>query len=172
MNINAFASGIWNDLNQPSITSPTAIAWWLYYNVGRLNTMIYTNYSGVSGSIVPDMGPAEASIYKDIYIVKFWERMVNSNVGAAAWDASVIQVTEGNRTIKVTDRNNIAKTCLAAKDSAQKDLMQLIALYKINAATPYEVSDGIEPFWGFGINGPLEGYGYDDANYRGAYDLQ
>jgi len=172
MNIADVADEIFRDLGCPNNTSISPITFWLVRNVGKLNTLLYTNYSGVSGVIVPELGASEAAIYKDLFKVNYWQRQVDSNAGAAAWDASVIQVTEGNRTIRVTDRNNIANTFLKLKTEAQKDLMQLIAMYKINAATPQEVSDGTEPGFGFGIDGPLEGYGYDASTYRGFYDLE
>lgn len=163
--IGILASGVFEDLNSPATTSVVAISGWLISNVGRLNTLLNTNYEVISGCIAPELGLEEQAIYREVFTVKYYDRQVQANLGAAAYDASIVQVTEGNRTIRITDRNELAKSFVSLRRDAQGTLSDLIALYKINRSQARQVTDDCDDEM-LGTNPRLAG-----NYYRGYYDL-
>jgi hypothetical protein len=118
------------------------ISGWFVENIGLLNTLIYTNFTGED----PGLGLEEKAIYKQIYMYNYYNKQARNvlrGITSTATSDNIIMVAdEGNR-IQFTNKNEVGKTYKdIAKDSKQT-LDSLVAKYNIYAAKPLQVA-GIE----------------------------
>ena len=148
------ASQIYLDLSEPDDISVPAIAYWLQTSIGKINTLLDTSYvyDETTGNFSPQLGTAEAEIYKKMYEVNFYGRQFRKNTGAAAHSEEVIEIKEGNRTVKAINKNEIAKNYLAAQKEANKELTDLIQSYRMNAADPRQTLVVDDHDFGYGTS--------------------
>ena len=134
------ADEIFRELNQPSTTSIPAISFWLRSNIGQLNSRIHTSYTINTDTLEfsSDLSEGEKTIFKKLYLVWFYDDFVRRNLGAAAFD-SVIEVTSDGATVRMANKNELAKTYLNLKKSEVEALELLIRDYKIDVCTPRAV---------------------------------
>lgn len=130
------ASGVWQDLGNPSDISPTYISGWFTNesNIGKLNNHIYTCFSGSSGCITPSLGAEEQSIYCEIYKINYYNKRIIESLGAGG-----IQWTElrdGDSTVRRANPTEASKAYIQMKKLSDENLTDLIASYKIKKAAP------------------------------------
>lgn len=144
----AAASGIYQDLGEPSGLSPSYIAAWMVYpqNIGKLNNAIATCYSGClsenSGQcICPELGNNEYAIYSLIYQEGYYTREISKNLGANGVTTRfyLTEVKEGDSSIKFTSKTEIAKVYKDLRNQLAGELNDAIMLYRANAAVPRTV---------------------------------
>ena len=142
------ASGIFSDLDSPSNLSVISISSWVRNNIGTLNNYIFTDFvtptGGVdqiysSGTPTIYLEEREGSILKQMYSVKYFERMMQSNLGAASVSVLMELESDGGK-IKTVNKNELSKTWLSAKKEAQTELKDLIHYYKMNKSLPRGIS--------------------------------
>jgi hypothetical protein len=143
--ISDLASGIYTTEFDSDETAATVvqISGWLSENLGLLNTLINTNFSGEN----PNLGLEEKSIYKEIYLYNYYNKQsrnilrgitATSNAGD-----NILSVSDGDNQITFVNRNEVGKVYRdLAKESKQK-LDGLIAKYNIYASKPLQVG-GVE----------------------------
>jgi len=136
--ISGVATGIYDDLGQPSGTSLTYISGWLVANVGKLNTLINTCYSGVSGCIEPELGLEETSIYREVFFNQYYSRKASENLSAIATD-SWIEIKDEESSIRRASKADVAKSYLTLRDSSWSNLNNLVTSYRLNKAVPQQV---------------------------------
>lgn len=146
MNINCLASGLWEDLGEPTNISIPYISGWLNWNIGKLNNNIATDFSGVNGVFtytddsgnMVGMAPEEIDIYKMMFWYAFYSRALVQSLGAASVDP-VIEVQDDASVIRVINKNELAKTWLMAKKDIQEDINLACRLYKDNHSNPTQL---------------------------------
>lgn len=134
------ANQIFLDLGEPSNLSVPPITTWLRNNIGRLNTLIDTEYviNPTTQEIEPELGYMEADIYKELYAIKYYERMVTANLGAASLQ-SLSAIQDGESSVKWQPKTEIAKYWSDLRKSSMENVKGLVAGYVINAAQPKQV---------------------------------
>lgn len=111
---------------------PGTIAFWLRNNIGNLNNAIGTQYiidtytSEISGGV----GEQEKAIFKKMYLIYYYGKLVNSNLGAASFDA-IMEITSDGSTVRKVSKNQIAQNYLALKKQESEELLKLINGYKV-----------------------------------------
>ncbi len=164
MIITSIADEIFSELGEPDIISVPSISFWLSSNFGTLNNLITTSYILTNLEIDPELADNEKSIFKCLYFLYYFRRQVDRNLGAAAYN-SFSEVTEGNRTVRRTNKNEIAKTFMQLLGSYQNQLDQEVLAYRMNGAgvTQFIVSNpNLFPNYPYGptpCNYPWFGYG-------------
>jgi hypothetical protein len=129
------ATGIWDDLNQPSTVSVENISGWLYTNVGKLNAYLDTCFSGVSNTgISPELNNREGAIFAQIYKIKFYERQVDSNLGAGAY--AIVEFRDADKQVRLASKTELAKTYKDLKSQEQAVLREMVNTYKMDRAAP------------------------------------
>lgn len=136
MNVTNIADEIYRELDSNDIAIPS-IAFWLRSNVGKLNNLIDTEYTIVSSEFFPELGESEKAIFKLLYMIYYYNRHVNKNLGAAAY-VSIMEVKEGNRTVKRTNKTDIAKTYRNLVADYNEELLGQLLNYKMNRADPVQ----------------------------------
>jgi len=138
MSLTELATKIFDDLGAPEDTSEAAILSWLQTSLGKLNTLIDADYVVEGGDASPELGDEEAMLYQSVYLIAYYQRQISKNLGAAAY-VSVAEVKEGNRTVRRTNRTEIAKTYRGLLADTQQDLSMALLAYKMNRSEPLDV---------------------------------
>lgn len=144
------ADEIYRDSSNDESHSIPSIAAWLRFNgnLGSLNNLLHTDYSVSSSDLeIYDgsnviIGNEEVAIYKALYFIKFYDRMVKNSLGAASVDLLTEASSDGG-TLRWVNRNEKAKTFASLKKDFQNELDKLINSYKRNAYSPQSI-DGAD----------------------------
>jgi vacuolar-type H+-ATPase subunit F/Vma7 len=137
------ASGIWEDIGQPTATSIQYISGWLVAdsNLGKLNNAVNTCYSGVSGCVDPVISGDEQAIYKDLYLISYYGRQATAFLGAAGID-QWLEIKDDVSSIKRQNKNELSKSFIALQKQTQEDLRDKIFAYERNRAQPAVIDMG------------------------------
>jgi hypothetical protein len=123
-------------------TNATLILGWLTENLGLLNTLINTSFSGVD----PGFKQEEFAIYKQIYLTNFYSKqarnVLRGIVSTNSSDNIIMVADEGNK-IQFTNKNEVSKTYRDLAKDSKAILDGLVAKYNIYGAKPLQVG-GIE----------------------------
>lgn len=136
MTISEIAEKIFEeDINEDSTYSEHFITLWLISNIGQLNNALSKCYVIINSEASPEIGDDEAVIFRQIFMIKYFNDKYISNLGAAANDA-VIEIDSDSSRVRLVNKNEIAKSSLTAKKDAEDRLKQMINRYKMakNAA--------------------------------------
>lgn len=123
-------------------TNASLILGWLTENLGLLNTLINTSFSGVD----PGFGLEEIAIYKQLYITNYYNKqarnVLRGIISTNSSDNIIMVADEGNR-IQFTNKNEVGKTYRDIAKDSKSTLDSLVAKYNIYAAKPLQVT-GVE----------------------------
>lgn len=135
------ASGIYSSEfdSDSSAANYGQISGWLSENLGLLNTLINTNFSGQN----PNLGLEEQAIYKEIYLYNYYNKQARSILrGITATSNAgdnILSVSDGDNSISFVNRNEVGKVYRdLAKESKQK-LDGLVTKYTIYESQPLQV---------------------------------
>lgn len=133
------ADQIFRDLDQPeSTTLPSIVAWLQYSSVSKLNVLIGSCVSLKDGDVDPELTDVQASIIYQLYMVHYYDKQIQKNLGASAFDWS--EVVEGDSRVRRVSKNEIAKTYQQLSKSSKDILDDLIFYYKQNLILPASFS--------------------------------
>lgn len=118
----------YNDLLETDDTSVAKILKWLQDNLGQLNDLIATNYQISENDASPELGIDEAGIFGIIYLMNYYQRQIQSNLGASAYDWS--EVVEADTRVRRVSRNEIAKSYRFLSNDSRDYLYRLVESYK------------------------------------------
>lgn len=115
------------------------ISGWLSENLGLLNTLINTDFSGQN----PNLGLEEGAIYKEVYLYNYYNKQARNILrGITATSNAgdnILSVSDGDNSISFVNRNEVGKVYRdLAKESKQK-LDGLITKYTIYESQPLQV---------------------------------
>lgn len=166
--ITNLATQIWNDLGQPADQPVSYIQTKLVSPpyVGKLNNMISTCYTVVTGDISPALGENEQAIYQLMYESDFYvTKMTQVNAGL---NPGVISLTEGDSKIQFINPVEQARAYKEMQKQLNEQLVFLTSAYRQGEAFPRTINyPTIMNFWG-GTNvqaGPV-GQGTPHSYYR------
>ena len=130
---------IYLELDSPSDASISLISWWIRTNVGMLNNLLDIGFT-VDSAETFDPTPSESVkiIYKKLFLVYFYNKKALSNLGAAALNLSIDVSSDGARVRRIS-KNDISKTYNLLKNSAQKELNDLVNAYRLGSVDPLAI---------------------------------
>ncbi len=132
---------IYRSLGEPSDLSAGAIGLWLRDNIGSLSNLILKDFSidtTSNNQIIPELSETEKSIFKKLYLIHYYTVFISKNLGAASFD-SVIEVDSDGAKIRLTNKNEIAKTYIQLRNLETEDLDKLVIGYKLSTGTPLAI---------------------------------
>ena len=131
---------LYTEINEPSDLSPAFITLWLTENIGRLNVLLNSSYTidTATSEITPELGENEKVIFKQLFIVYYVGKKLNSVLSTANTD-SVIHLEENGAVITRLNKNELAKTYIMLQKEEQQKLKELIFAYRSNNAEPLAV---------------------------------
>tara|TARA_B100000676_G_C18089777_1_gene858517 strand:- start:4282 stop:4800 length:519 start_codon:yes stop_codon:yes gene_type:complete len=164
MKVVDIADDIYRELGSPSSLSIPAIAFYVRGSVGALNNYINTEYvlndgleieetvtDNIGSTTTTEIGIAEASILKKMYLVHFYDAKIRTNLTALDSD-TIVEVTDQGSSVRKVNKNEVSKTLLSIRNQEYQGLQKLISQYKISKSNPNQVAgdDTTEGFYGQG----------------------
>lgn len=142
-NIGDLANSIFEYEFDSTGVSLTSISGWLSENIGELNNLLYTSFSGVNGEI-PDLKLEEQNIYKELYLYNFYTKQARNTLrGILDNSSNILSIEDGEQTINFVNRNEVAKVYRGLAQDAQNRLEKLVYAYQSYTSHPRQVG-GIE----------------------------
>ena len=144
--IGTLASGIWHtEFNYFTGEAQIAgqiqsISGWLQQNLGKLNSLINTSFSGGN----PGWGLEEPSIYTQVYMQDHYRKMSRDTLRGLTTGIDFITLREGDTVVTRTNKNEVAKTYLSLARESEETIKDLIYKYNVYNSSPIQVagSDG------------------------------
>jgi len=141
------ADELYREMGEPADLSISSIAYWLRSNIGDLNNVINkrfyvdeTNLEIVAPSDSGDsVGLAEKSIFKMLFSIHYYERLMRNALGAASVDG-LIEINQNGFSARKINKNEIAKTYGELRKQIVVELDKLIQNYNINESRPLQVA--------------------------------
>ena len=127
-----------------TITSVTAISGWLQSNLGKLNTMLYSEFSGDGSNM-----PVEAqSIHKELYLYNYYSKQTRNAlrgiINTASSDGSnILSIKDGDSAVTFVNKNEVSKVYRGLAADAKINIDKLVGQYNIYGAEPRQLG-GIE----------------------------
>ena len=143
-NIGDLANAIYvNEFDSTGITVES-ISGWLDNNIGKLNNVLYTSFSGINGEI-SGFGLEEQSIYKEMYLYHYYTKQTRNTIRGIANDTNgnILSVRDGDNAITFVNKNEVSKVYKSLAQDANNNLTYLIGKYNSYQASPRQVG-GIE----------------------------
>lgn len=145
MKILDLANNIWyGELQETTNTSISKIVAWLLAHVGDLNDHIGSSYQVSGNDITPELGDSESIILNYLYLLNYYNRQIQSNLGASAYDWS--EVKEGDSSVRRVSRNEIAKTYKTLASDTKDYLVKLIEAYKRHHCISASIHSNIDAY--------------------------
>jgi hypothetical protein len=139
--INDLASGIFatefdSDSNN---VNPAYVSGWLSSNLGLLNTLLNTSFSGEN----PNLGLEEKSIYTELYLHNYYNKQARNVLRGITSSSSssdnITMVADGDNKIMFGNKNEVAKTYKDLAKASKEKLDNLITKYNIYGSKPLQV---------------------------------
>ena len=141
------ADELYREMGEPSDWTIASISWWLRANLGDLNISINKRFyidettleilsAAESGDVFTSV---EKSIFKMLFAVHFYERLLRNALGAASTD-SVIEINQNGFSARKINKNELAKTYAQFRKQINDELQTLIKGYNLNEARPLQVA--------------------------------
>lgn len=139
MNLTQLSDTIVREISDDETVSIPRVAFYLRSQVGNLNVLINTSFTIDSTTLEfsPDLTDDEAAILKEIYWIYYWNRKFQESLGSSGY--TVVEVKEGDSSVRRTARTEFAKLYMQAKKEHQTLLNNMVDLYKRNRAITMNV---------------------------------
>jgi glutathionyl-hydroquinone reductase len=106
--------------------------------LGKLGSLTYKCYSGVSGCIQPALDNGEQNIYSLLFLGDYYNKQVSQYIGAAGVKR-VINVKEGDSSITLQNSNESAKIIKTLAKDYHEQAKEMADLYNRGQATARDV---------------------------------
>ena len=141
------ADELYREMGEPADLSIASIAYWLRSNVGDLNITI--NKSFFINEVTLEIeapsdsadvfGLAEKSIFKMLFSIHYYERLLRNALGAASVDG-VIEINQNGFSARKVNKNELAKTYAELRKQINDELTTLVQNYNLNEAKPLQIA--------------------------------
>jgi hypothetical protein len=97
-----------NEFDSTGVTVES-ISGWLDNNIGQLNNVLYTSFSGVNGN-VEGLQLEEQNIYKEMYLYHYYTKQARNTLrGITDNTNGVLSVQDGEQVVSFVNRNEVSK---------------------------------------------------------------
>ena len=126
----------------------TQVSGWFENNIGELNTLIFTSFSGQGDAghpnqkFTPSMGFEESGIYKKLYLKHFYQKKARNVLKGIDSSVDFVSLREGDSMITRTNKNEIAKVYRGLAKDASEELEKAVYAYNFYNAAPRQVVGG------------------------------
>ncbi len=163
--VGQLASGIWDDLGQPTTPSVTYISGFIGSDrfVGKVNLLLEMEfivdttgayagqtydaggYTGqyIPGDYYPALGNTEAAIFAESYKFDYYDKKIrdalNGIVDADSTNIDWNQIQEADTVIRRSNRNDTAKTYRTMQTDSRAEIQKLVGYYRGNKSLPSQI---------------------------------
>lgn len=129
--------------NDVSVNSVPAISGWLEANLGQLNSLIYTSYSGDDA----ELDLEAQAIHKELYLYNYYSKQARNAlrgiINSSSNGGDVLSLEDGESKVTFINRNEVSKVYRGLASDSMANIKQLVTQYNIYQAQPLQVG-GIE----------------------------
>ena len=151
--------------SETGTTTFTQISGWFSTNLGLLNNLLYTSFSGSD----PSLGEEEKAIFKELYLSNFYARQARNALRGILASSNngdnILSVSDGDNSITFVNRNEVSKVYRGLATDSQQKLNGLVYAYNSYKAEPRQLG-GLEAGY---QSGSGYYYGFPYAYYPGGY---
>lgn len=139
------ADELYREMGEPADLSIASIAFWLRTNIGDLNITINKEYTINETTLeieIPEgdtFGSTEKSIFKMLFSIHYYERLLRNALGAASTD-STVEINENGFSARKVNKNELAKTYAQLRKQINDELIELTKNYNLNEARPLQIA--------------------------------
>lgn len=121
-----------------------AVSGWLDTNLGQLNNLLFTSFSGDNGNI-SGFNLEEQAIYKQMYLNHYYTKQTRNTIRGIAndTDGNILSVRDGDNAITFVNKNEVSKVYKSLAQDARSELQSLVVNYNGYQSSPRQVG-GIE----------------------------
>ena len=132
------------EFDSASSPSVSSISGWLDSNLGKLNNVLFTSFSGSAGE-VPGLDLEEQNIYKEMYLYHYYTKQTRNTIRGIAVDTNgnIISVRDGDNAITFVNKNEVSKVYKSLARDSYDALETRIGNYNSFQASPRQVG-GVE----------------------------
>mgnify|MGYP003133143912 FL=1 len=130
--------------NDTGIATVASVSGWLFENLGKLNTYIYTDFSGSQASGTYGFMDIEAQgILKELYLYNYYTKQ-SRNALRGITDSSVsgdniLALKDGESSVTFVNRNEVSKVYRGLAKDSIANVERLSAQYNIYQAQPRQL---------------------------------
>ena len=126
------------------IATVSAVSGWLFENLGRLNTYIYTDFSGNSATGTYGTMDVEAqNILKEMYLYNYYTKesrnalrgIVNSSVSGD----NILALKDGESSVTFVNRNEVSKVYRGLASDSMASIERMAAQYNLYQSEPRQL---------------------------------
>lgn len=138
-NLFQVASGIFfyefdADTSEVNISS---ISGWLEANIGELNNLLYTSFSGAN----VDLNPEQTNIYKHLYLGHYYKKKSRNAIKALAGGSgsAILSIRDEDSSVTFVNSNEISKQFRQISKDNFEEMNRLVNFYNSYQAAPVQV---------------------------------
>lgn len=129
------ATEIYTEIDS-TIVSQSSIEYWIRVNVGKLNSVIFSDFSVPATSSTDfldeetgeTMDVDQKNIYKNLYYLRYYQRLIDLYTGAAGVQ-TILELDSDGGKVKMIDKNSLSKTYLTLRKDLVEESNQQIHSY-------------------------------------------
>lgn len=132
------------------ITTFSQISGWYSANVGSLNNLLNTSFSGVD----PEIDVEAGAIFGMMYLSSYYDRQARRaalGVISSANGENILSVSDGDNKIQFSNRNEIAKTFRGLSTDTTAAIDKAVGKYTMFMSSPVSIN---------GLDTEITGYAY------------
>ena len=133
------------------ITTFSQISGWFAANVGSLNNLLNTSFSGVD----PEIDEEAKNLFKKQYLGSYYTRQMRSAlmgiVSSSSDGSNILSVSDGDNKISFVNKNEVAKTFRGLANDIASEIEKEAHQYNMFCSSPLSVN---------GIDTAVTGYSY------------
>ena len=122
------------DTSEVNISS---ISGWLEANIGELNNLLYTSFSGTN----VDLNPEQANIYKHLYLGHYYKKKSRNAIKAlgAGSGSAILSIRDEDSSVTFVNSNEISKQFRQISKDNFEEMNRLVNFYNSYQAAPVQV---------------------------------
>ena len=126
------------------IATVASVSGWLYENLGRVNTYLYTNFSGDNATGTYEIMDIEAqNILKELYLSNYYSKEARNALRGITKSSvsgdNVLSLKDGESAVTFINRNEVSKVYRGLANDSMDKVIQMAAQYNIYQAQPRQL---------------------------------
>ena len=126
------------------IATVAAVSGWLYENLGKLNTYIYTDFAGYTATGVYGQIDTEAqNILKELYLNNYYNKEARNAlrgiVSSSVSGDNILSLKDGESAVTFVNRNEVSKVYRGLASDSMDNIVRMAGQYNIYQAQPRQL---------------------------------
>jgi hypothetical protein len=126
------------------IATVANVSGWLYENLGRVNTYLYTNFSGDNATGTYEIMDIEAqNVLKELYLSNYYNKEARNALRGITTSSvsgdNVLSLKDGESAVTFINRNEVSKVYRGLANDCMDKVTQMAAQYNIYQAQPRQL---------------------------------